>query len=71
MHEYACFFSGNTGIYSAQRIAVPKTTQAYFSGETSLQQAQERRNAFRRKLLQYWKSKWKTQQDQPKNNGDQ
>jgi H+/Cl- antiporter ClcA len=67
----AYFFSGNTGIYSAQRIAVPKTTQAYFSGETSLQQAQERRNAFRRKLLQYWKSKWKTQQDQPKNNGDQ
>ena len=55
----AYFFSGNAGIYSAQRIAVPKAGNTYFSGETTLLQAHQRRTAFRRRLLQYWKSKWK------------
>jgi len=40
----AYFFSGHSGIYSAQRIAVPKIFDAYFSGEQSLTEAASRRS---------------------------
>jgi len=42
----AYFFSGHSGIYSAQRIAVPKIFDAHFSAETTLTQAFKRRKNF-------------------------
>jgi hypothetical protein len=47
----AYFFSGHSGIYSAQRIAVPKVADAHFSGETSLGQSFKRRKLFTESLL--------------------
>jgi H+/Cl- antiporter ClcA len=53
----ACFtaylFSGNSGIYSSQRIAVPKIFGGYFSGEHSLAEANTRRGYLYRKLNKY------------------
>ncbi|MHA4807198.1 voltage-gated chloride channel family protein [Flavitalea flava] len=42
----AYFFSGHSGIYTAQKIAVPKIYDAYFSGETSLEESIFRRRSF-------------------------
>ncbi len=47
----AYFFSGHSGIYSAQRIAVPKVADAHFSGETSLGQSFKRRKLFTENIL--------------------
>lgn len=47
----AYFFSGHSGIYSAQRIAVPKAANTHFSGETSLGQSFKRRKLFTENLL--------------------
>jgi len=50
----AYFFSGHSGIYSAQRIAVPKIFDAHFSQETSLGQSFKRRKDFAgHKIEQY------------------
>ena len=49
----AYFFSGNSGIYSSQRIAVPKILGGYFSGEHSLSDANKRRGYFYQKLYKY------------------
>ncbi|RYE36520.1 MAG: voltage-gated chloride channel protein [Sphingobacteriaceae bacterium] len=54
----ACFtaylFSGHTGIYSAQQIAVSKIAAASFTDEKSLQEAGKRRGYFYQKLIRYW-----------------
>ncbi|MDO3644909.1 MAG: voltage-gated chloride channel family protein [Mucilaginibacter sp.] len=53
----ACFtaylFSGHSGIYSAQRIAVPKVFDEYFADETSLSEAMKRRGYVHQKLRKY------------------
>lgn len=53
----ACFtaylFSGNSGIYLSQRIAVPKIFDGYFSDERSLAEANTRRGYLYRKLNKY------------------
>jgi len=49
----AYFFSGHSGIYSAQRIAVPKIFDAYFSDETSLSEANNRRGYVHQKMAKY------------------
>ncbi|MBF9253612.1 voltage-gated chloride channel family protein [Pontibacter sp. 172403-2] len=49
----AYFFSGHSGIYSSQRIAVPKIFDAYFSGEASLSEASRRRGYMHQKLAKY------------------
>ncbi|EOR95483.1 Chloride channel protein [Arcticibacter svalbardensis MN12-7] len=53
----ACFtayiFSGHSGIYSSQRIAVPKVFGDYFSNELSLTEATKRRGYMYRKLAKY------------------
>lgn len=51
----AYFFSGNSGIYSSQQIAVPKITDAGFAAETSLSAANQRRGYWYQKALKY---KW-------------
>ncbi|RYE17373.1 MAG: voltage-gated chloride channel protein, partial [Sphingobacteriaceae bacterium] len=55
----ACFtaylFSGHTGIYSAQQIAVPKISNADFADETSLSEAGKRRGYFYQKFFKYVK----------------
>ncbi len=42
----AYFFSGHSGIYTSQRIAVPKIFDSYFSKDTSLKDAQARRSSY-------------------------
>jgi len=42
----AYFFSGHSGIYSAQRIEVPKIFDSYFSADSSLSEAGKRREYF-------------------------
>jgi H+/Cl- antiporter ClcA len=53
----ACFtaymFSGHSGIYSSQQIAVPKIMDKYFADETSLSQAAKRRGYLHQKLRKY------------------
>jgi len=49
----AYFFSGHSGIYSAQRIAVPKIFDAYFADEASLSEAMKRRGYIHQKLRKY------------------
>ncbi len=53
----ACFtaylFSGNTGIYSAQQIAVSKTTDLDFMEETSLRESSKRRGYLHQKFSKY------------------
>lgn len=51
----AYFFSGHSGIYTSQRIAVPKIFDSYFSKETSLKEAQERRSSYLGKKLEKYK----------------
>lgn len=49
----AYFFSGHSGIYSSQRIAVPKITDASFTDEKSLSDAGKRRGYFHQKISKY------------------
>ncbi len=49
----AYFFSGHSGIYSAQRIAVPKISDTSFTDEKSLSDANKRRGYFHQKLSKY------------------
>ena len=49
----AYFFSGHSGIYSSQRIAVPKITDASFIDEKSLSDAGKRRGYFHQKIGKY------------------
>jgi H+/Cl- antiporter ClcA len=49
----AYFFSGNSGIYTSQHIAVPKIFGGYFLGETSLADADKRRGYMYKKLYKY------------------
>ncbi len=49
----AYFFSGHSGIYSSQRIAVPKIFGDHFANEASLAEATKRRGYFHRKLRKY------------------
>lgn len=51
----AYFFSGHSGIYSAQRIEVPKIFDSYFSSDTTLSESGKRRDDF----LQYHISNFK------------
>jgi len=54
----ACFtaylFSGHSGIYSAQQIAVPKIFEARFVDESSLSEAMKRRGYIYQKFNKYW-----------------
>ncbi len=50
----AYFFSGHSGIYSAQQIAVPKITSSDFFSETSLTSAVKRRGYLHEKLAKYY-----------------
>jgi H+/Cl- antiporter ClcA len=49
----AYFFSGHSGIYSSQQIAVPKIFDTYFSDEASLVEAYKRRSYLYHKLGKY------------------
>ncbi len=53
----ACFtaylFSGHSGIYSSQRIAVPKIFEPRYNDEASLAQAMKRRGYLHQKLSRY------------------
>jgi H+/Cl- antiporter ClcA len=49
----AYFFSGHSGIYSAQRIAVPKIFDEHFGDEASLSEAMKRRGYMHQKLRKY------------------
>jgi len=50
----AYFFSGHSGIYSSQRIAVPKIFDPHYSKETSIGQSiQRRRQLINNRLLKY------------------
>jgi H+/Cl- antiporter ClcA len=53
----ACFtaylFSGNTGIYSSQKIAVPKIFDPRFTHETSVANENKKRGYLHQKLLKY------------------
>ena len=53
----ACFtaylFSGHSGIYTAQRIAVPKIFDEFFRNETSLSESMKRRGYIHQKLRKY------------------
>jgi len=49
----AYFFSGNSGIYSSQHIAVPKIFGGYFANERSLSEANKRRGYLYNKLYKY------------------
>lgn len=49
----AYFFSGNSGIYTAQKIAVPKIIDEYFDEEASLAQVMQRRGYLNQKVRKY------------------
>ncbi|MFA6084850.1 voltage-gated chloride channel family protein [Mucilaginibacter sp.] len=49
----AYFFSGHSGIYSAQKIVVPKIFDADYADETSLADANKRRGYIHQKLNKY------------------
>lgn len=50
----AYFFSGNSGIYSSQRIAVPKISDNDFPGDESISDATKRRSYMYQKLKKYY-----------------
>ena len=50
------FFSGHSGIYGAQRIAVPKTLDGFFADETTLAEAMKGRDYIHQKLRKYTSS---------------
>lgn len=49
----AYFFSGHSGIYSAQRIAVPKIFEDQYADEASLSESMKRRGYVHQKLNKY------------------
>jgi H+/Cl- antiporter ClcA len=49
----AYFFSGHSGIYSAQRIAIPKIFEDHYAEEASLAEAMKRRGYVYQKLNRY------------------
>jgi H+/Cl- antiporter ClcA len=49
----AYFFSGHSGIYSSQRIAIPKVFDEQYAGETSLAEAARRRGYVYQKFKKY------------------
>ncbi len=49
----AYFFSGHSGIYSAQKIAIPKIFDEHFANEASLAEAMKRRGYMHQKLSKY------------------
>jgi H+/Cl- antiporter ClcA len=49
----AYFFSGHSGIYSSQRIAIPKIFDAGISDESSLSESMKRRGYVHQKLRKY------------------
>ncbi|MDB5118823.1 MAG: putative voltage-gated ClC-type chloride channel ClcB [Sphingobacteriales bacterium] len=49
----AYFFSGHSGIYTSQKIAVPKVFDEYFTDEASLANAMKRRGYLHQKLRKY------------------
>jgi H+/Cl- antiporter ClcA len=49
----AYFFSGHSGIYSAQRIAVPKILDEFYSDDASLSESMKRRGYMHQKLRKY------------------
>ncbi|WP_428331748.1 voltage-gated chloride channel family protein [Mucilaginibacter sp.] len=49
----AYFFSGHSGIYSSQQIAVPKVFDAYLTEDTSLADASKRRGYLHQKFSKY------------------
>lgn len=49
----AYFFSGHSGIYSSQRIAVPKILDEFYSDEASLSESMKRRGYMHQKLRKY------------------
>ena len=59
----AYFFSGHSGIYSAQRIAVPKILDEYFTDETSISETMKRRGYIHQKLKKYTSAFQKKQND--------
>lgn len=63
----AYFFSGHSGIYSAQRIAVPKIFDEYFADDTSLSEATKRRGYMHQKLAKYILPFKKSKSDEPSN----
>lgn len=63
----AYFFSGHSGIYSSQRIAVPKIFDEYFADETSLSEAMKRRGYFHQKFGKY-QFKFKSKNDDKTSN---
>lgn len=51
----AYFFSGHSGIYSSQKIAVPKIFGEWFSSESSLSESNKRRNNFLQRRLTFYR----------------
>ena len=49
----AYFFSGHSGVYSSQRIAVPKVLGRFFADEATLTEAMARRGYLHQKLKKY------------------
>jgi H+/Cl- antiporter ClcA len=49
----AYFFSGHSGIYSAQKIAIPKIFDEFYSDEASLSESMKRRGYMHLKLRKY------------------
>ena len=49
----AYFFSGHSGIYTSQRIAVPKIFEEHYVDETSLSEAIKRRGYMHQKIKKY------------------
>jgi H+/Cl- antiporter ClcA len=54
----AYFFSGHSGIYSSQRIAVPKIFDPHYSDETSIGQSIQRRRKLINQRLSRYKEKF-------------
>jgi len=49
----AYFFSGHSGIYSAQKIAIPKIFDEFYADEASLAEANKRRGYIHQKFNKY------------------
>ncbi|GAC1313655.1 MAG: voltage-gated chloride channel family protein [Mucilaginibacter sp.] len=64
----AYFFSGHSGIYSAQRIAVPKIFDEFYAEEASLSDAMKRRGYIHQKLRKYSLNLKNRNNEGPKNN---
>lgn len=62
----AYFFSGHSGIYSAQRIGIPKVPEEYFSEEKSLAESRHRRRKFFNKKIEGYKNSFTKSSDNDK-----